>query len=62
MLANMDCDLLSLVMVGVHQDPLNQIVAVLIARDVNEGNAWTVWMCSGNDAKVALKELHTTDL
>ena len=31
MLANVDGDLLSLVMVGVHQDPLNQVVAVLIA-------------------------------
>ena len=62
MLANVNSDLLPLVMMGVHQDPLNQIVAILIPRNVNERNTRTVRMCSGNNAKIALKELHTTNL
>jgi hypothetical protein len=61
-LADVNRDLLTLVVVGIHQDPLNQVVAVLIPGNVDEWDARTIWMRSGNDAEVTFKELHATDL
>src|SRR5271163_2052316 len=36
MLTNVDSNLLSLVMMSVHQDPLNEVVAILVARYVDQ--------------------------
>lgn len=44
MLANMDCDLFSLLLVSVHQDPLNKVVAVLITSNVDEWNSRSIWV------------------
>lgn len=62
MLADVDSDLLTLMVVGVHQDPLNQVITVLVAGDVDEWDSRTIWMCRRNDAEVALQELDATDL
>ncbi len=61
-LADMDRNLLSLMVVGVHQDPLDEVVAVLIASNVNKWNAWTIRMSSGDDSEVAIQKLRTTNL
>jgi hypothetical protein len=61
-LADVDCDLLSLMMVGIHQNPLYQIVAVLVTGNINQRNARTIWVCGSDDAKVALEELNTANL
>ena len=62
MLADVDCDLLSLMMVGIHQNPLYQIVAVLVTGNINQRNARTIWVCGSDDTKVALEELSTANL
>ena len=62
MLADVNGDLLSLMMVGVHEDPLDQVVTILIASNVDERNAGTVWTSGGNDTKVAIQKVKTTDL
>lgn len=45
-LSNMDGDLLTLVMMSVHQNPLNEIIAVLITSNVDQRNAGTIRMSS----------------
>jgi len=62
MLADVACNLLTLMMMSVHQNPLDQIVAVLITRDVDEWDARTIWMCSGDDSKIAFKKLDASNL
>jgi hypothetical protein len=61
-LADVDCDLLSLMMVGIHQNPLYQIVAILVTGNINQRNARAIWVCGSDDAKVVLEELNTTNL
>jgi hypothetical protein len=61
-LADVDGDLLSLVVVGIHQNPLYQIVAVLVTGNINQRNARTIWVCGSDDAKVVLEELNTANL
>ncbi len=71
-------DLLTLVVVSVHEDPLDQVVAVLITGDyhalarssgylvdaltVDEGDARTLRMSSRHNTQVTVHELGTTDL
>jgi hypothetical protein len=61
-LADVDCDLLSLMMVGIHQNPLYQIVAVLVTGNINQRNARTIWVGGSDDAKVTPEELNTANL
>jgi len=58
----MNCNLLSLVMMSVHQNPLDQVVPILVASNIDERNTWAVGVCCGDDSEVALKELDTSDL
>ena len=53
---------LTLVVVSIHENPLDQVIAVLVARDVDKWNARTVWMSSRDDSKIAIHELDTTNL
>lgn len=62
MLADVDGDLLSLLLMSVHQDPLDEVVAVLIASDVDERDSWSIWVRSGDDVEVSVKELNASDL
>ena len=62
MLADVDSNLLTLVSVGIHQDPLNEVVAILVSSNVDEGNARTIRTSSGDDAQIAVEELVTTNL
>lgn len=77
-LPNMAGNLLTLVVMSVHEDPLDQIVPVLVTRDyhvlatpkrglsgiltVDEWNAWTVWMSCRDDCKISLHEFSPTNL
>lgn len=62
MFADVDGHLLALVMVSVHQNPLDQVVAVLITRDVDEWDAKSVWVGIGDDSKIAIQKVDTTNL
>jgi hypothetical protein len=61
-LADVDGDLLTLVVVRVHEDPLDEVVAILISSDVNQWDAWTIGQSSGDNSKVAVQELRPTNL
>jgi hypothetical protein len=61
-LADVDSNLLSLVSMSVHQDPLDEIIAILVASDVDERNARTIWTSSGDDTQVLIQELMTANL
>lgn len=62
MLADVVGNLLTLVVMGVHENPLDEVIAVLVASNIDERNAWTIWVSRGNDPKVAIKKLDATDL
>lgn len=62
MLSDMDGNLFSLMVMSIHENPLYEIVAVLIASDVYEGYARTVGMSCSNDTKVPVEKLNSTDL
>ena len=62
MLANVNSNLLTLVVVSVHQYPLDQIVAVLVSSNVDERDAGTVWSSRGDDTKVAIQKLQAANL
>ena len=63
MLANVDSNLLTLMMMmRVHEDPLNQVVAVLVAGNVNKWDAWTVRTSRSDDSKIAIQEIKTANL
>ncbi len=62
MLADVNGDLLTLMVMGVHEDPLDEVVAILITSNVDEWDAWTIWTSSGDDSKVAIQEFKPTNL
>jgi hypothetical protein len=47
---------------GIVQDPLDEVVSVLIARDVNQGDAGTITTSFADSVEVAAQELSTTNL
>src|SRR5690242_13352375 len=49
-------------MMSIHQDPLDQVVAILVASNVNERNPRTVWSGGSDNTKIAIQEIHSTDL
>jgi signal recognition particle GTPase len=61
-LANVLSDNLTMLRVGVREDVLDEVVAVLIARDINQRNARTIVTTLTNSIKVASKEINTTNL
>ena|ERR1700753_2030754 len=61
-LADVDGNLLSLMVMSVHQDPLDEVVAILVASNVDEWNAWTIWVSSGDNSEVAVQEFRPSDL
>lgn len=62
MLANVSSNNLSVLRVGMSEDVLNQIVAVLVARNIDEGNPRTVDTSLANAVQVAAEELNATNL
>lgn len=61
-LADVGGDNLPVLWVGVGQDVLNQVVSVLVASNVDEWNAWTIWATFAYTVKVAAEKLNTTNL
>jgi hypothetical protein len=61
-LANMDSNLLALMNVSIHQNPLNEIVAVLISSNIDERNARTIRPSSSDDSKIAIQEVQSANL
>lgn len=47
---------------GIVQDPLDEVVSVLIARDVNQGDASTITTSFADSVEVAAKEFSTANL
>ena len=62
MLADVNSNLLTLMMMRVHKDPLDEIVAVLVASNVDKWDAWAVWASGGDDSKIAIQKFKTTNL
>ena len=62
MLSNVCGDLLTLMVVRVHENPLDQIVPVLIASNIDQWNSRTIWVCGCDNTKVPIKKLRTTNL
>ena len=62
MLANVDSNLLALVMMSVHQNPLNQVVAVLVSSDVDERDTRAIGASSSDNTKIAIQEIKSTNL
>ena len=62
MLSNVNGNLFSLLLVSIHENPLDEIVAILITSNVNERDAWSIWMGSGDDIEITIKKLNATNL
>ena len=61
-LANVLGDNLTMLRVGVREDVLDEVVAVLVAGDINQGNARTIVTALTNSIKIAGKEVNTANL
>jgi hypothetical protein len=61
-LADVASDNLSMLGVGVSKNVLNEIVAVLVAGNVNEWDAWTVVAAFANTIKISTKKFHSANL
>lgn len=62
MLANVLSNDLAVLWVGVRQDVLDQVVAILVAGDVNEWDARAVVATFADTIEIAAKEVNTADL
>jgi len=61
-LADVRSNSLTMLWIGVRQDVLDEIIAVLIAGDVNQGNARTIKTTFTDTIEVAAEEVNTTNL
>lgn len=61
-LSNMSSDNVAMLWAGMGQDVLNQVIAVLVAGDVNERNAGPVGTALANTIQVPAKELGSANL
>lgn len=61
-LADVASDNLSMLGVGMSKNVLNEIVAVLVAGNVNEWDAWTVVAAFANTIKISTKKFHPANL
>lgn len=62
MLADMACNQLTVLRVGVSQDVLNEVVAVLVAGDVDQWDARTIETTFTDTIKIAAEEIGTANL
>lgn len=61
-LADVARDNLPVLGVGVSKNVLDEIVAVLVASNINEWDAWAVVAAFANTIKISSKKLHTANL
>lgn len=62
MLADVSSDHVSVLSIGVGQDVLNEVIAILIAGNVNQWNTRTVETTLADSVKVAAEKLGASDL
>lgn len=62
MLADVASDNLPVLGVGVSKNVLDEIVAVLVAGNINEWNTWTVVAAFANTIKISTKKFHSANL
>lgn len=62
MLADVSSDHVSVLGIGMGQDVLNEIIAILVAGNVDQRNARTVETTLADSVKVAAKKLGASDL
>lgn len=62
MLADVASNELAVLRVGVGQDVLNEVVAVLVAGDVYQGDTGTIVTTLANSIKIATEKIGTTNL
>lgn len=61
-LADMLSNNLTVLRVGMGQNVLNEVVAILVTCDIDQWNAWSVETSFTDSVKVAPKEINTTNL
>lgn len=62
MLSDMLSNNLTVLRVGVGQNVLDEVVAILITCDVDQWNSWSVETAFADSVQVASKEINTTNL
>lgn len=62
MLADVDGDLFALLLMSIHQYPLNEVIAVLISSNVDEWNARTIRMSRSYDRQISVEKLNAPNL
>ena len=62
MLPDMSCNNFSVLWLGVVENPLDQVVAVLIAGNIDQRNAGAVTTTFANPVEIASKEVSTANL
>lgn len=62
MLPDVSSDHISVLGIGMGQDVLNEVIAILVAGNVDQRNAWTVETTLADSVKVTAKKLGTSDL
>lgn len=62
MFADVYGHLFTLVVMRIHQDPLDEIVAVLVPCNVDEGDARSIWPRGSDDPKISIQEVQSANL
>jgi len=61
-LANVSSHNFTVLRVGMCENPLHEVVAVLVARDIDQGNTGSVHSSLTNSVEIPCQELDSTDL
>lgn len=62
MLADVSSHHVSVLCIGVGQDVLDEIIAILVAGNVDQGNAWTVEATLTDSVQIAAEKLGSSNL
>ena len=62
MLADVGGDHLTVLRRGVVENPLDEVVAVLVARDIDQGDPGSIAAALANSVQVSAKKVSATDL
>ena len=62
MLSDMLCNNLAVLWIRMSEDVLNQIIAVLITRNVNQWNTWSIKAALADSVEVTAEKVDTTNL
>lgn len=62
MLSDVRGNNLSMLRIGVCEDVLNKIVAILVAGNINKRNTWAICTALTHSVQVTIQEFDTTNL